>query len=116
MYGTLIGQCYITLVGQWYTSAIHLGRLFLQYLWEVDVANPSNMGNFLCFNFCNENSVLEFCLLNWSTVMLFLPCFSSHCLPFEDDFVNFVLVLIQAKWYYYILLGLVDVEANFLGK
>lgn len=22
----------------------------------------------------------------------------------------------QAKWYYYILLGLVDVEANYLGK
>lgn len=22
----------------------------------------------------------------------------------------------QAKWYYYVLLGLVDVEANFLGK
>ena len=22
----------------------------------------------------------------------------------------------QAKWYYYILLGLVDVEANFLGE
>jgi hypothetical protein len=26
------------------------------------------------------------------------------------------MLLIQAKWYYYILLGLVDVEANFLGK
>lgn len=26
------------------------------------------------------------------------------------------MVLVQAKWYYYILLGLVDVEANFLGK
>lgn len=26
------------------------------------------------------------------------------------------MVLTQAKWYYYIILGLVDVEANFLGK
>lgn len=26
------------------------------------------------------------------------------------------MVLVQAKWYYYILLGLVDVEAKFLGK
>jgi len=24
--------------------------------------------------------------------------------------------LTQAKWYYYVILGLVDVEANFLGK
>lgn len=52
----------------------------------------------------------------WSTHMLFLRCFSSHCHLFKDNFVNFVLVLSQAKWYYYILLGLVDVEANFLGK
>ncbi|KAG4911373.1 hypothetical protein JHK87_057489 [Glycine soja] len=26
------------------------------------------------------------------------------------------MVLVQAKWYYYILLGLVDVEAKFLGR
>jgi len=26
------------------------------------------------------------------------------------------MVLKQAKWYYYVILGLVDVEANFLGK
>ena len=26
------------------------------------------------------------------------------------------MVLMQAKWYYYVILGIVDVEANFLGK
>lgn len=25
-------------------------------------------------------------------------------------------LIVQAKWYYYVLLGLVDVEANFLGQ
>ena len=24
--------------------------------------------------------------------------------------------ILQAKWYYYLLLGLIDVEANYLGK
>lgn len=40
-----------------------------------------------------------------------------HCL-FQFLLVVFMYFCIaeQAKWYYYLLLGLVDVEANFLGE
>lgn len=32
------------------------------------------------------------------------------------DLLYLMLEIVQAKWYYYVLLGLVDVEANFLGQ
>lgn len=50
----------------------------------------------------------------FSSFCYFLSCSSNVkylnavCLP--------LLKIVQAKWFYYIPLGLVDVEANFLGK
>lgn len=60
--------------------------------------------------------VWKCCLSNRSAVLLVLLCFYLTMSNIWRQFHYLHMVLTQAKWYYYILLGLVDVEANFLGK
>lgn len=41
-----------------------------------------------------------------------LAPFPTH----ESSLLSLSFKIMQSKWYFYVLLGLVDVEANYLGK